>query len=168
MLVLIICRIGWCKLFEIRPAIFPLDMTNVLDIYREYVSSTSVSLGFQNNEEDFAGLEPKYNQEGNGIFLAWKGDQVVGCAAYRKIDDEICEMKRVYVRPAARGENIGRELVRVILDEARASKYRKICLDVLPEFDAALMLYQSFGFVSDDPITHNPVPGTHFLGLILE
>ncbi|MDY0208384.1 MAG: hypothetical protein RBR82_17445, partial [Pseudomonas sp.] len=53
-------------------------------------------------------------------------------------------------------------------EEAIESGYKKICLDVLPEFKAALNLYKSYGFVNHPPVTNNPVPGTQFLGLDLE
>lgn len=92
----------------------------------------------------------------------------VGCAAFRKLDDNTCEMKRVYVRPNARGRRLGAMLVEKILQEAILSGYKKICLDVLPEFRTALKLYQSYGFVKHPPVTHNPVPGTEFLGLDIE
>jgi putative acetyltransferase len=74
-------------------------------------------------------------------------------------------MKRVYVRPVVRGQNIGRRLVERILDEGRAAGYTRICLDVLPEFKAALQLYESLGFAAAPPVTFNPVPGTKFLGM---
>jgi ribosomal protein S18 acetylase RimI-like enzyme len=77
-------------------------------------------------------------------------------------------MKRVYIRPSARGNNQGAKLVDRVLQEAVINGYKKICLDVLPEFKAALKLYRSYGFIEHPPITNNPVPGTHFLGLDLE
>ncbi|MEH6650843.1 MAG: GNAT family N-acetyltransferase [Motiliproteus sp.] len=154
-------------MFELRRAIFPQDLYNILDIYREYINSASVSLDFQYNESEFSNLSKKYNTDGAGIYLICDGHNVVGCVAYRNIDDNICEMKRVYVRPCARGNNLGAKLVDKILKEAKCSGYRKICLDVLPEFKTAINLYESYGFSSDVAITFNPVPGTKFLSLDL-
>ncbi len=76
-------------------------------------------------------------------------------------------MKRVYVRPEARGENLGRRLIERILDEARTAGYSRICLDVLPEFAAAQRIYESLGFQTAEPVTFNPVPGTKYLALEL-
>jgi len=154
-------------LLDVKRALFPQDLDVVLNIYEEYVNSTTVSLDFQDNEEEFSNLQVKYSGDGKGIFLARMGDSVVGCAAFRKVNETVCEMKRVYVRPSSRGNNIGAMLVERILSEAQESGYVRICLDVLPEFGTALKLYESYGFTSANPITFNPVPGTKFLGLDL-
>ena len=92
---------------EIRPAQFPDDMAAVQAIFREYVASPSVSLDFQDYKAEFADLPGKYAAPRGQLLLAWKADAVVGCAAFREVDATTCEMKRVYVRPAARGEQLG-------------------------------------------------------------
>lgn len=92
---------------------------------------------------------------------------MVGCAALRQVDDQTCEIKRVYVRPDARGEDLGRRLIECILDEARSVGYSRMCLDVLPEFTVARRIYASLGFTTAAPISFNPVPGTSFLALDL-
>jgi GNAT superfamily N-acetyltransferase len=146
---------------------FPQDLDAVVAIFREYIGSTSVSLEFQNYEDELADLPGKYDAPRGGLFLAWHAGAVVGCAAFREVNDEICEMKRVYVRPGVRGQNLGRRLVERILAEGRAAGYRRICLDVLPEFKAAQQLYESLGFAPAEPVTFNPVPDTRFLGMDL-
>lgn len=154
-------------MIEIKLAKFPKDLTGVIDIYKEYINSTVADLAFQNNEEDFKNLSKTYSTKKSKIFLAYKDNFIVGCAAFREVDGEICEMKRVYVRPTARGEKLGAKLVEKVLHEAKRSGYKKICLDVLPEFKTALALYKSYGFTDHEPITHNPIPNTKFLGLDL-
>lgn len=155
-------------MFEVERAVFPDDLKDVLDLYHEYVNGTSADLSFQGNDEEFNKLPEKYSSEESKIFLLKKGRKPVGCAAFRKLDETTCEMKRVYIRPSARGSNLGAKLVDRVLQEAVISGYKKICLDVLPEFKTALKLYKSYGFVEHPPVTNNPVPGTHFLGLNLE
>jgi putative acetyltransferase len=152
---------------RIERARFPEDLDAVKAIFREYIGSTSVSLDFQNYEDELATLPGKYAAPRGGLLLARQADRIVGCAGIREVDETACEMKRVYVRPAARGLNIGRRLVERVLDEARAAGYARICLDVLPEFEAARQLYESLGFVAAAPVTFNPVPGTKFLGMDL-
>ncbi len=152
---------------DIRRARFPDDLDAVVAIFREYIGSTSVSLDFQDYEAELADLPGKYDAPTGGLFLAVHAGAVVGCAGFRAVDDETCEMKRVYVRPVARGQDLGRRLVERILDEGRAAGYRRICLDVLPEFEAARRLYASLGFVPAPPVTFNPVAGTRFLGMDL-
>lgn len=151
----------------IQPARFPQEAEAVCAIFREYIASASVSLTFQDYEAEFATLPGKYAAPEGQLLLAWKDGEVVGCAALRQVDAQTCEMKRVYVRPAARGEDLGRRLVQQILETARHAGYVRICLDVLPEFVAAQRLYASLGFVEAAPVAFNPVPGTKFLALDL-
>ena len=151
----------------IRQALFPTEREEVISIFREYVSSTTVNLGFQEYEAEFVGLPEKYEAPQGRLLLAREGDTVLGCAALRSVDESTCEMKRVYVRPAARGRNLGRLLVEAILSEAKLAGYSRICLDVLPEFTAAQALYESMGFEHAEPVSFNPVPGTKFLALAL-
>lgn len=154
-------------MIEIRHARIPDELDAVRDIFREYVGSVSADLGFQNYEAEFAALPGAYAAPAGCLLLGWRGGRAVGCVALRPVDAVTCELKRLYVRPAARGEALGRRLVERMLDEARAAGYRRICLDVLPEFDAAIRLYAALGFQPAPPVTHNPVPGTRFLGLDL-
>lgn len=151
----------------IRQALFPTERDDVVAIFREYVSSPTVSLSFQEYEAEFVGLPGKYAAPEGHLLLAREGDSVLGCAALRRVDESTCEMKRVYVRPAARGRNLGRLLVEAILKEAKLAGYSRICLDVLPEFTTAQKIYESMGFESARPVSFNPVPGTKFLSLAL-
>lgn len=156
----------------IRQAVFPSDLQDVVSIFREYVSSPTVSLDFQEYEAEFAELPGKYAAPEGRLLLAHEagavlGCAVLGCAALRRVDASTCEMKRVYVRPAARGSNLGRLLVEAIVREARLAGYSRICLDVLPEFTAAQKLYESMGFEPAQPVSFNPVAGTKFLALAL-
>ena len=151
----------------IEHARFPDDLAAVTAIFREYVASANVSLAFQDYEQEFAQLPGKYAFPEGRLLLARHGDRVAGCAALRPVTVDTCEMKRVYVRPEARGEQLGRRLVARILDEARLAGYARVCLDVLPEFAAARRIYAGFGFTDAPPIAFNPVPGTAFLALDL-
>ena len=139
----------------------------MLDIFTEFVNSPRVSLDFQGNEQDFASLPGKYSPPKGAILLAWHEGQVVGCVAMRPVDAAISEMKRLYVRPAGRGLGLGRDLAEAIVAAARDAGYAEMRLDVLPEFDRARALYGSLGFRAAEPVAHNPVPGTEFLGLAL-
>lgn len=152
---------------DIRYAQFPTDLEAVVDIFREYVNSPTVDLGFQDYEQEFAALPGAYAPPDGCLLLAWQSDAVLGCAALRRVDAHTAEMKRVYLRPAARGTGLGRQLVQAVLTEARRLGYQRVCLDVLPEFTAAQALYRSLGFVPAAPVSFNPVPGTQFLALTL-
>jgi ribosomal protein S18 acetylase RimI-like enzyme len=151
----------------IRSAQFPEDLDQLLEIWREYIASANADLGYQGNEQEFAVLPGKYAQPKGHILLAFHNGELVGVIAMRPFNAEICEMKRLYVRPSARGLSLGEKLVEQLIERARSSGYQEMRLDVLAEFDRAQALYAKFGFVEAEPITHNPVPGTRFLGLKL-
>lgn len=148
---------------EIRHAQFPADLPAVIDIFREYVASPKADLGYQNYEAEFAALPGKYAAPQGRLLLAWRDGAVVGCAALRNVDGRSCELKRVYVRPAARGLQLGRRLVEQMLQEAKTAGYQRMALDVLPEFETAQALYRQLGFVDAPPVSYNPVQGTAFL-----
>ncbi|MEI9927541.1 MAG: GNAT family N-acetyltransferase [Sphingomonas sp.] len=151
----------------IRHAIFPEDAPSVLDIWSEYIASASVSLDYQGYRAEFANLPGKYALPDGRLLLADTGGEIDACVALRKVSAEICEMKRLYVRPRARGRRLGHRLVERLIDEARTAGYSEMRLDVLEEFAQARELYRSLGFTPADPVSFNPVPGTSFLGLRL-
>jgi len=151
----------------VRPAQFPEDTTSLLEIWREFVASPSVSLAHQNNEAEFTDLPGKYAPPRGQVLLAEYGGWVAGCAAFRPVSDAICEMKRLYVRPAARGMGLGRQLVEHLIAKAKDAGYDEMRLDVRAEFTHARRLYAELGFGPAEPISFNPLPGTAFLGLKL-
>ncbi|MBJ7537906.1 GNAT family N-acetyltransferase [Marinomonas transparens] len=151
-------------MFSIRQAAFPQDNDPVLAIFREYIASAPVSLDYQQNEQEFVSLESKYSLPYGVVFLIFKEDEVVGCAAFRRVDDRVCEMKRVYIRPTERGHRLGEKLVTELMGCAKENGYQRMCLDVLADFETARKLYIKLGFEPCDPVSYNPIPGTHFLG----
>lgn len=152
---------------EVRPARYPEDAAAVLAIFREFVASPHTDLSYQNNEADFAKLPGAYAPPNGDILLAEHDGAIVGCVAFRRVSEAICEMKRLYVRPAGRGLRLGRMLVIRVLDAARAVGYAEVRLDVLAEFHHAQRLYRELGFVPAEPVSHNPTPGAKFLGIRL-
>ena len=143
-----------------------VDLVRVL--FREYAVSLGVGLEFQGFGHELETLPGEYAPERKGsILLAWYEDVCCGCVALRALDDECCEMKRLYVRAHARGLGVGRRLAEAIVGRGRELSYTHMLLDTLPAMREAQALYRSLGFVETVPYRFNPVPGTTFLELDL-
>ena len=124
----------------------------------EYAEGLQLDLSFQDFEAELADPLGFYE-------LVLLADD--GCVALRRIGELTCEMKRLYVRPVARGSGLGRRLAEAVIAEARARGYSRMLLDTLPEMTAAQALYRSLGFRETEAYRHNPVPGATFLELEL-
>jgi putative acetyltransferase len=143
------------------------DMDTARTLFREYQAGLGVSLCFQDFETELAGLPGKYADPSGCLLLATSDGKAAGTVALRDLGDGICEMKRLYVRPAARGLGLGRRLAVAIVDEARRRGYRAMRLDTLPQIAAAIELYRTLGFVEIGNYCDNPIPGARFFELAL-
>jgi putative acetyltransferase len=137
------------------------DLDEIRALLREYAAWLEVDLCFQNFEQELAGLPGEYAPPRGRLLIA----EGAGCIALRAIDDETCEMKRLYVRPEHRGSGLGRGLILAIIEEARAIGYRRIRLDTMPKMAGAQSLYGSLGFRDIAAYRYNPEPGARFLEL---
>jgi putative acetyltransferase len=135
----------------------------VRELFREYAASLDEDLSFQDFERELAKLPGFYRTI---LFAELSGD-VVGCAAVREFAPGVAELKRLYVRPGARGGGIGRALSVEAIERARDAGYGSIRLDTLPSMEAATALYRRLGFREISPYRFNPVPGTRYFELDL-
>jgi len=143
-----------------------IDEARVL--FREYAASLEIHLAFQDFDAELASLPGKYAPPDGALILARCDGALAGCVALRRIEGDICEMKRLYVRDACRGLGLGRALVARIIDEAQARGYAAMRLDTLASMAAAQGLYASFGFQHIEPYIYNPIEGARYMELILE
>jgi len=139
------------------------DVSGVRALFLEYAASLGVDLSFQNFDDELASLPGDYDP----ILVAHWDGALAGCVAMHPYENDVCEMKRLYVRPAYRKHRIGRELALRIIEEARTRGYRSMRLDTLPSMQNAMHLYESLGFVDIEPYRYNPIAGTRFLELTL-
>jgi ribosomal protein S18 acetylase RimI-like enzyme len=150
-------------MIQIHPARFPEQVDAVRGIFSEYAQSLGIDLGFQQFDAELADLPGKFAMPRGQVLLAYHEGELIGCVALRPIDDTICEMKRLYVRPAGRGLQAGKQLATQICARAREAGYQRIRLDTLPTMHAALGLYASLGFEPIHAYVFNPIPGAIFL-----
>ncbi|HEV7919256.1 MAG TPA: GNAT family N-acetyltransferase [Thermoanaerobaculia bacterium] len=140
----------------------PADLALARELILEYAVATGVDLSFQGFAEEIEHLDSHYEI----IFLARWNAEPAGCVALRRIDATTSEMKRLYVRAAFRGKDVGRALALRVIEEARARGFTRMLLDTLPTMTTAMKLYQSLGFVDIPPYRYNPVEGTRYMQLI--
>ncbi|HXW56230.1 MAG TPA: GNAT family N-acetyltransferase [Candidatus Cybelea sp.] len=175
---------------RIAPAERDPALKLVSALFREYAQSLEVDLSFQDFDHELASLPGTYAPPDGRIFLALFDEHdapltdsecrqsappsasttlraTAGCIALRRLEDETCEMKRLYVRRQFRGQGIGRELVVAVIEAARQIGYRQMRLDTLPQMSEAQVLYRNLGFREIPPYRYNPVPGARYFELAL-
>ena len=152
---------------RISEARWPVDRAVVEALFREYVASLAEDISFQNVDDELSGLPGKYARPTGVVLIARDGKEAAGAVAYRMAEPGVCEMKRLYVRPAFRGRDICRELANELIDDARERGYRTMLLDTLASMAAARALYRDLGFVPVAPYYDNPLPGVMYMALEL-
>lgn len=155
---------------DIAPARLPDDVEVVRELFAEYIDSLGIDLSFQDVDTELAQLPGKYAPPRGVILIAHDGAGApLGCVALRPWSRPgVCEIKRLYVRPAARGQALGRRLAEAVLAWAAQAGYARVLLDTLATMQAARQLYVALGFRPVAPYYDNPVPGTLYMALELE
>lgn len=158
-----------CKVQVVRihHAESPNSLKLVRELFLEYAHSLDVDLCFQDFSQELSDLPGKYARPAGRLLLASEHGNALACGALRPNDDDVCEMKRLYVRPAARGKGLGVALIGELVKEARVIGYQRMRLDTLPSMTKAIALYRSLGFTEVAPYRYNPIPGSLFLEIDL-
>jgi ribosomal protein S18 acetylase RimI-like enzyme len=138
-------------------------MPVISELFIEYSKSLDVDLCFQNFSEELAGLPGSYAPPRGTLLLAYIENAVAGCVAVRPFQEDVAELKRLYLRPGFRGTGAGRALTLAALDFAAKAGYRRIVLDSLPSMQKAIALYGTLGFVRIPPYREYTVPGVTFM-----
>ena len=120
-------------------------------------------LKLQNYDHETENLEEKYGRPYGRLYIAFVDENVAGCIALRKIDDDNCELKRLYVKPQYRGKNIGGTLVKHIIKEAENIGYKHILLDTLPFLNVAIDMYKKYGFYEIESYNNSPMDNLIYL-----
>lgn len=130
---------------------------------REYVEWIGLDLGFQDIDAEVAGLPGDYAPPRGALLVAVDGDRHLATIGLRELEGDVCEMKRLYVRPEARGRGLARRLITRLCDEAKSLGYVEIRLDTLPMMGDAQAIYEGYGFVDIAPYYDTPIAGTRFM-----
>ena len=139
----------------------------VRELFSEYAEWLGFDLDFQDFKRELAALPGEYAPPAGRLLLAVCAGALAGCVALRRLGTGTCEMKRLYVRPAFRGQGIGKALATAVIEEARKIGYERMRLDTIASMTAATSLYESLGFERIGPYRHNPIAGATFMQLVL-
>lgn len=136
------------------------DLEEVRCLFREYQKFLGVDLDFQDFKAELASLPAPYTEPQGALFLALWSDEPAGCVGIKPLGGSVCELKRLFVRPAFRGHSLGEALCQRAIEAARGSGYRAMRLDTLARLESAVRLYRKLGFVEIAPYYENPLPET--------
>jgi putative acetyltransferase len=167
---------------KIRPVTAD-DLPEVRRMFQEYVTWIGLDLAFQEIDAELAGLPGDYAPPRGALFVADDGNGLLGMVGLRPLEAacpadlsaaarraemeaqsaKAGEMKRLFVRPSARGRGLAKQLIAAALDEARRLGYSEIRLDTLPMMGDAQSLYVALGFRDIAPYYDTPIAGTRFM-----
>ncbi|QHT65564.1 GNAT family N-acetyltransferase [Rhodocytophaga rosea] len=134
------------------------------DLFKEYASQLGVDLSFQNFNKEIENISQEYARPYGALFIAYTDDKIpMGCFGIRKLENSICELKRMYLRTEARGLGLGRQLLRKAINVGKELGYAKMRLDTLPTMLSAIHLYTNEGFYEIAPYRFNPITGTKYM-----
>lgn len=153
---------------ELIQAALPEQIEQVRELFLEYAQSLGFSLCFQGFDEELNSLPGAYAPPKGRLLLAKYAGQPAGCVALRPLESPICEMKRLYLRPAYRGKGLGRMLTDRVITEARLIGYERMRLDTIQSsMQDAIAIYRKIGFQEIPPYRKNPIAGALYLELQL-
>ena len=157
---------------RIVPAYEQREEINIL--FSEYINmlitndeSFQKYLDIQNYDEEVKHLESKYGMSDGRLYLAYCDEGLAGCIGLRKIDNQNCETKRLYVRPQFRGKKLGSILIEKIIGDAREIGYSYMLLDTLPFLQSAIHMYKKFGFYEIESYNNSPMDTSIYMKLDL-
>ncbi len=136
-------------------------------LFLEYARSLDFNLCFQNFDQELRELPGEYALPDGRLILCEFDGNAAGCIALKRLAADICEMKRLYVRPEFRGRQIGRKLAVHLIDDARLAGYHFMRLDTIGSMEAAISLYRSLGFEEIPPYYNNPIHNAVYMELCL-
>ena len=152
---------------KVCQSVTPQQIALSRKLFEEYAAWLGIDLSFQDFAAELAALPGHYTPPRGRLLLALDKGKALACVALRPLRGGVCEMKRLFVRPAFRGQGLGRRLAEQIIEEARGIGYARMRLDTLPSMPTAIRLYGALGFVRCPAYYKTPLPETILMELQL-
>ncbi|MDR2097769.1 MAG: GNAT family N-acetyltransferase [Spirochaetaceae bacterium] len=127
------------------------EISMAKELIMEYVKWLNMDLTFQDIDNELRNFPSKYKSPDGEFIIAKENNIIIGCVAIKKLENKICEMKRLFVKDEYKMKSVGKKLVEKIIEEAKLKNYEKIRLDTLNTMEAALKLYYKNGFYEIEP-----------------
>ena len=139
------------------------QINDAIELFQEYANTLNISLSFQNFDEELKIINSMYGSPTGCLLLVYDNELPVACAAYRKIGEDICELKRMYIKPNYRRKGIGQEIMNILCTRSKLNGYRIMRLDTLDTMTPAIKLYSNNGFYKIEAYYHNPNEGVVYM-----
>ena len=139
------------------------QFNDAISLFQEYANSLNISLAFQNFDEELNIINSMYGSPTGCLLLVYDNELPVACAAYRKIGEDICELKRMYIKPDYRRKGIGQEIMNILCTRAKINGYSLMRLDTLDTMTPAIKLYSNNGFYKIEAYCYNPNEGVVYM-----
>ena len=139
------------------------QFNDAISLFQEYANSLNISLAFQNFDEELNIINSMYGSPTGCLLLVYDNELPIACAAYRKIGENICELKRMYIKPDYRRKGVGQEIMNILCSRAKLNGYSLMRLDTLDTMTPAIKLYSNNGFYTIDAYYHNPNDGVVYM-----
>ena len=139
------------------------QFNDAISLFQEYANSLNISLAFQNFNEELNIINSMYGSPTGCLLLVYDNELPIACAAYRKIGENICELKRMYIKPDYRRKGVGQEIMNILCSRAKLNGYTLMRLDTLDTMTPAIKLYSNNGFYTIDAYYHNPNEGVVYM-----
>lgn len=139
------------------------QFNDAISLFQEYANSLNISLAFQNFDEELNIINSMYGSPTGCLLLVYDNELPIACAAYRKIGEDICELKRMYIKADYRRKGVGQEIMNILCTRAKLNGYSLMRLDTLDTMTPAIKLYSNNGFYTIDAYYHNPNEGVVYM-----
>jgi N-acetylglutamate synthase-like GNAT family acetyltransferase len=138
------------------------EIIGAKELIIEYIKSLNIDLSFQNIDDELSNFPEKYKEPDGSFLIAKENGSVIGCVGIKKLEEYICEMKRLFVKDNYKGKGIGKKLIDEIIEDAKMKNYKIMRLDTAKTMKA-MSIYYKIGFYDIEPYYSNPYDNIVYL-----